>query len=67
MLPVSRRDEYLFTVPKFDLGKGDIKDFTNELKGFHQQFEDCFPPQRVQGALFQLHGRSVQRNRTKIH
>ena len=25
MLPVSRRDEHLYSVPKFDLGKGDIK------------------------------------------
>ena len=31
MLPVSRRDEYLYSVPKFDLGKGDIKGFMNEL------------------------------------
>jgi len=42
MLPDSRKDEYLYSVPKFDLGEGDIKDFTNELRGFHQQFADCF-------------------------
>jgi SRSO17 transposase len=42
MLPVTRCDEYLYSVPKFDLGKGDIKDFMNELKGFHEQFYDCF-------------------------
>jgi SRSO17 transposase len=42
MLPVARSDEYLYSVPKFDLGKGDIKDFMNELKGFHEQFADCF-------------------------
>ncbi len=42
MLPISRHDEYLYSVPKFDLGKGDIKDFMNELKGFHDQFADCF-------------------------
>jgi SRSO17 transposase len=29
-------------VPKFDLGKDDVKDFSNELKGFHEQFYDCF-------------------------
>ncbi len=40
MLPVSRRDEYFFSVPKFDLGKGDIKGFMNELVGFHEQFFD---------------------------
>lgn len=42
MLPVTRCHEYLYTVPKFDLGKGDIKDFMDELKGFHEQFADCF-------------------------
>jgi len=42
MLPVIRCDENLYSVPKFDLGKGDIKDFVNELSGFHEQFADCF-------------------------
>ena len=42
MLPVTRCDEYLYPVPKFDLNKGDIKDFMNELIGFHEQFDDCF-------------------------
>jgi SRSO17 transposase len=42
MLPVTRCDEHLYPVPKFDLGKGDVKDFMNELKGFHEQFYDCF-------------------------
>jgi SRSO17 transposase len=42
MLPVTRCDEYLYPVPKFDLGKGDIRDFMDELRGFHEQFADCF-------------------------
>jgi len=42
MLPVTRCNEHLYPVPKFDLGKGDIKEFMNELKGFHEQFADCF-------------------------
>jgi SRSO17 transposase len=42
MLPVTRSDECLYSVPKFDLNKGDIVDFMNELKGFHDQFADCF-------------------------
>lgn len=42
MLPITRCDEHLYPVPKFDLGKGDIKEFMNELKGFHEQFADCF-------------------------
>ena len=42
MLPTLRQDEYLYSVPKFDLNKNDIKGFTNELKGFHEQFSECF-------------------------
>jgi SRSO17 transposase len=42
MLPNLRQDEYLFAVPKFDLKKSDVKDFMNELEGFHEQFSDCF-------------------------
>jgi SRSO17 transposase len=42
MLPVTRSNEHLYSVPKFDLGKGDVKDFMNELQGFHEQFADCF-------------------------
>jgi SRSO17 transposase len=42
MLPALRRDEHLYSVPKFDLKKSDIKGFINELKGFHEQFSDCF-------------------------
>jgi SRSO17 transposase len=42
MLPVIRCNEHLYSVPKFDLGKGDIKNFMNELSGFHDQFADCF-------------------------
>jgi len=42
MLPITRCDEHLYPVPKFDLGIGDIKDFMNELRGFHEQFADCF-------------------------
>ena len=42
MLPSCRNAEYLYSVPKFDMNRGDIKDFMNELKGFHEQFYDCF-------------------------
>ena len=42
MLPAIRCDEHLYPVPKFDLGIDDISDFMNELKGFHEQFHDCF-------------------------
>jgi len=42
MLPQIRSDEHLFAVPKFDINKEDIEDFSNELKGFHENFRDCF-------------------------
>jgi len=42
MLPQIRSDEHLFTVPKFEINKEDIEDFSNELKGFHENFRDCF-------------------------
>ena len=42
MLSKLRKDEHLYSVPKFDLKKSDFKDLMNELKGFHEQFADCF-------------------------
>jgi SRSO17 transposase len=42
MLPATRCDQHLYRVPKFDLGKGDIDNFLHELKGFQEQFHDCF-------------------------
>ncbi|MGB5620530.1 MAG: transposase, partial [Desulfobacterales bacterium] len=42
MLPTIRNDEHLYEIPKFDLDKDDVKDFMNELSGFHEQFADCF-------------------------
>jgi SRSO17 transposase len=42
MLPEIRNQEFLFDVPKFSITSGDVKDFLNELKGFHEVFNDCF-------------------------
>ena len=42
MLPAIRNQEHLFSVPKFTITKGDVKDFIHELKGFHEVFSDCF-------------------------
>jgi SRSO17 transposase len=42
MLPQIRNEDYLFSIPKFDLNKKDIKEFHKELKGFHENFHDCF-------------------------
>ena len=42
MLPECRQAEYSYPVPKFNLESTDIDDFMSELRGFHDQFEDCF-------------------------
>jgi len=42
MLSVTRRDEHLYPVPKFEIGEGDVNDSGNELRGFHEQFAGCF-------------------------
>ena len=42
MLPDCRTAGELYDIPKFDLHKGDVEGFLNELKGYHEQFSDCF-------------------------
>ena len=42
MLPSCRKNEHLYPVPKFDLSIQDVEVFFEELKGFHEQFHDCF-------------------------
>ena len=42
MLPQIRNDEHLYAIPKFDIKTKDVEDFNNELKGFHENFTDCF-------------------------
>jgi SRSO17 transposase len=42
MLPECRSDEYLFSIPKYNVKSEDVEGFMNELKGFHEIFNDCF-------------------------
>ena len=42
MLPESRQEDFLFKVPAFDINKDDIEKFSDELKGFHANFSNCF-------------------------
>ena len=42
MLPAIRNEEYRYPVPMFDLNVKDVEGFGDELKGFHEQFHDCF-------------------------
>ncbi len=52
MLPCPRCDEHLYPVPKFDLDRDDVADFINELRGFHEQFADCFQRSESRGHFF---------------
>jgi len=52
MLPEIRGQEYLFAVPKFTVEKGDVKNFINELKGFHEVFSDCFHRSESRGHFY---------------
>lgn len=42
MLPECRSNEHLFQIPKYDIKSKDVKDFINELEGFHEILKDCF-------------------------
>ena len=53
MLPKIRNQEHLYSVPKFDVDERDIKNFINELKGFHQVFTDCFHRSESRDHFFQ--------------
>jgi len=52
MLPECRCDTDPYMIPKFDLDRNDIRDFTEELKGFHEQFHDCFSRQEPRDNFF---------------
>jgi len=42
MLPDIRQLDYQYAVPRFDLDRNDVADMMSELKGFHENFSDCF-------------------------
>jgi hypothetical protein len=42
MLPDIRQEDYWYRVEKFELERKDIAAFEGELKGFHENFADCF-------------------------
>lgn len=68
MLPQQRADEWLLSVPKFDVHKGDIQGFVDELKAFHGIFSDCFARSELRehffrymvGQLSQLERKSIE-------
>jgi SRSO17 transposase len=42
MLPDCRVKGDLFAIPKFEVSGEDVDGFLEELKGFHEEFRDCF-------------------------
>jgi hypothetical protein len=52
MLPEIRQTDYLYEVPKFELDRNDIIGFAEELKGFHENFVDCFHRSESRGNFF---------------
>ena len=42
MLPACRKEDMSFSIPKFEMEKKDVEGFINELRGFHEEFIDCF-------------------------
>ena len=52
MLPEYRQQEYLFSVPKFDVAASDVESFMDELRCFHDQFRDCFQRSETRENIF---------------
>lgn len=42
MLPQHQIAGDIFTIPKFSIEKQDVEKFMEKLKGFHEEFKDCF-------------------------
>jgi SRSO17 transposase len=42
MLPECRISGGHFAIPKFTVEKRDVQGFMEELRGFHEEFRDCF-------------------------
>jgi len=53
MLPMHRTENNLYSIPKFSIEKGDVLSFIEELKGFHEEFRDCFSRSEPRENFFQ--------------
>ncbi|HDL17502.1 MAG TPA: hypothetical protein ENH29_00440 [Bacteroidetes bacterium] len=42
MIPDSRSQDILFSIPKFSLDKEGVEGFLDELHGSHEEFKGCF-------------------------
>ena len=53
MLPDSRSHDAIFSIPKFSVEKKEVEAFVEELKGFHEEFKDCFSRSESRDNFFQ--------------
>ena len=68
MVPEKRVQDGTFPIPKLFVGKEDIDQFTDEFRGFHAQFADCFSReepretfvQYMAGQMSQLERKSIE-------
>jgi SRSO17 transposase len=67
MLPESRVQDGIFPIPKLLIEKEDIAQFTEEFRGFHAQFSDCFSREEPRGNFVQyMSGQMSQLERKSI-
>ena len=52
MLPECRQQDYLFSVPKFDITSNDVESFMDQLRCFHGEFRDCFQRRETRENVF---------------
>ena len=53
MLPECRNESDPFLIPSFSVEKSDVEDFIHELRGFHEEFRDCFSRNEPRQNFFQ--------------
>ncbi len=53
MLPKHQIEGDSFAIPKFDIDQQDVENFVEELKGFHEEFKDCFQRSEPRQHFFQ--------------
>lgn len=67
MLPNIRQTDYLYDVPKLELDKNDVSTLLCELKGFHENFADCFLRSELRDNFFRyMAGQFSQLERKSI-
>lgn len=53
MLPQHQIEEGIFPIPKFNIEEGDVENFMETLRGFHEEFKECFQRSEPRQHFFQ--------------